>query len=203
MLDRGVISVVRTTSARTALTLARGVARTGVVGVEVTMTVPDAVHVIATLVDEGVDRVGAGTVRTLAQMHACIDAGATFIVSPHLDADLVKVAVARGVPVVPGCLTPSEIAQAMALGASAVKLFPVSSVGGVAFVRAVLEPMPEARFVVSGEVTLPEVDDYLAVGAWAACIGPGLWRPDDVESGDVESVAAYAAEMLTRPRPIR
>ena len=119
------------------------------------MTVPDAVHVIATLVDEGVERVGAGTVRTLTQLHACVDAGATFIVSPHLDPDLVKAAVTRGVPVVPGCLTPSEIAHALALGASAVKLFPVSSVGGVAYVRAVLEPMPDARFVVSGEVTLP------------------------------------------------
>lgn len=196
MLDRGVISVVRTTSARTALTLARGVARTDVVGVEVTMTVPDAIQVIATLVDEGVRRVGAGTVRTLAQLHACADAGATFIVSPHLDPDLVKAAVARGIPVVPGCLTPSEIAHALALGASAVKLFPVSSVGGVAFVRAVLEPMPDARFVVSGEVTLPEVDAYLSAGAWAACIGPGLWRPGDVESGDIDAVATYAAEML-------
>jgi hypothetical protein len=70
-----------------------------------------------------------------------------------LDPDLMLAGVARGVPVVPGALTPSEILRAMALGASAVKLFPVSSVGGPEYVRAVLEPIPDARFVVSGEAT--------------------------------------------------
>jgi 2-dehydro-3-deoxyphosphogluconate aldolase/(4S)-4-hydroxy-2-oxoglutarate aldolase len=195
-LGRGVISVVRTRSARTALTLARGVARTGVVGIEVTMTVPDAVAVIATLVAEGVERVGAGTVRTMRDLEACVEAGARFVVSPHMDRDLVTAAVERGVPVVPGAMTPSEILQAMALGASAVKLFPVSAVGGLDFVRALLEPIPDARFVVSGEVTLREVDEYLAAGTWAACIGSGLWRLEDLDSGDVDAVEAYARQVL-------
>jgi 2-dehydro-3-deoxyphosphogluconate aldolase/(4S)-4-hydroxy-2-oxoglutarate aldolase len=117
------------------------------------MTVPNAVEVIATLVSEGIGRVGAGTVRTTAQIEACVDAGAQFLVSPHLDPDLMLAGVARGVPVVPGALTASEILRAMALGASAVKLFAVSLVGGPEYVRAVLEPIPDARFVVSGEAT--------------------------------------------------
>jgi 2-dehydro-3-deoxyphosphogluconate aldolase/(4S)-4-hydroxy-2-oxoglutarate aldolase len=192
----GVIAVVRTRSASAALTLARGLTRTDVAGIEVTMTVPDAVNVIATLRSEGVERVGGGTIRTVEQLHACVDAGAAFLVSPHLDPDLVRAGVARGVPVIPGALTPSEILRAMALGAAAVKLFPVSSVGGLAHVRAILEPVPDARLVVSGEVLLPEVAGYLAAGAWAACVGGSLWRPEDVDRGDVAAVREYAVRAL-------
>src|SRR5580704_9680130 len=79
---RGVIAVLRTDNPQTALSVGRGLARTTVAGIEVTMTVPDAVKVIATLVAEGVPRVGAGTVRTLAEVAACAEAGASFIVSP-------------------------------------------------------------------------------------------------------------------------
>jgi hypothetical protein len=95
-----------------------------------------------------------------------------------------------------GALTPSEILRAMALGAAAVKLFPVSAVGGLQFVRAVLEPIRDARFVVSGEVTLPEVDADLSAGAWAACIGPGLWRAEDLERDDIDAVTRYARQAL-------
>lgn len=197
-LQRGVISVVRTRSAKSALTLARGVARAAVSGIEVTMTVPDAIEVIATLTAEGVAGVGAGTVRTIAQLEGCIEAGAQFVVSPHTNAELVTAAVDLGVPVIPGALTPSEIMRAMALGASAVKVFPVLAVGGISFVQAVLEPIPDARLVLSGEVTLAEVDDYLAAGAWAACIGPDLWRAEDVERGDVEAVAKFADAALAK-----
>jgi 2-dehydro-3-deoxyphosphogluconate aldolase / (4S)-4-hydroxy-2-oxoglutarate aldolase len=207
-LRRGVISVVRTGSAEAALTLARGIARTAIAGIEVTLTVPDAIEVIATLTAEGVRGVGAGTVRTSAQLADCVAAGAKFLVSPHLDPDLVTAAAELGVPIIPGALTPTEIVRAMALGASAVKVFPVLAVGGLSFVKAVLEPIPDARLVVSGEVTLAEVDDYLAAGAWAACVGPGLWRARDVERGDVDAVARFAREALAQvaaaspaPRP--
>jgi 2-dehydro-3-deoxyphosphogluconate aldolase/(4S)-4-hydroxy-2-oxoglutarate aldolase len=197
-LQRGVIAVVRTRSAETALTLARGIARTAVVGIEVTMTVPGGIEVIATLTAEGAVGVGAGTVRTIAQLEGCVEAGAQFVVSPHLNPELVTAAVEKSVPVIPGALTPTEIMRAMELGASAVKVFPVLAVGGISFVQAVLEPIPDARLVLSGEVTLAEVDDYLAAGAWAACIGPGLWRPADVERGDVDAVATFAEKALAR-----
>lgn len=192
---RGVIAVVRTDSPQRALTLGRGFALTTLVGIEITMTVPDAVKVITTLVAEGVQRVGAGTVRTLAQVDACVDAGASFIVSPHLDPALVKRCVQRGVPVVPGAMTPSEMVRAMDLGAAAVKLFPVSAIGGHVTVRALLEPLPDARIVVSGEVTLPEAPAYFAAGAWAACVGPSLWPPESARH-DQAAVGDYAQRAL-------
>ena len=141
------IAVIRTSTATTALALARGLAATDVTGIEVTLTVPDAVNVIATLVSEGITRVGAGTVRTVDDVTACADAGATFLVSPYLEPRLVEAAVRLDIPVVPGALTPSEVAQAMSLGAAAVKIFPVSAVGGCSYVRALLEPLPDARHV--------------------------------------------------------
>jgi 2-dehydro-3-deoxyphosphogluconate aldolase/(4S)-4-hydroxy-2-oxoglutarate aldolase len=197
-IARGVVAVIRTGTATSALTLARGLAATDVTGIEVTLTVPDAVKVIATLVSEGIKRVGAGTVRTVDDVTACADAGATFLVSPYLEPRLVEAAARLNVPVVPGALTPSEIALAMSLGAAAVKIFPVSAVGGCSYVRAVLEPLPDARLVVSGEVTLPEVPDYLRAGAWAACVGRSLWQPEQVESGDVGAIEAFARNALAQ-----
>jgi 2-dehydro-3-deoxyphosphogluconate aldolase / (4S)-4-hydroxy-2-oxoglutarate aldolase len=201
-IGRGVIAVVRTQSSASALTIARGLASTDVTGIEITMTVPDAPTVISTLVAEGVQRVGAGTIRTVDQVRACIDAGASFLVSPHLDPSLLEAAVARDVPVIPGVLTPSEILRAMALGAAATKLFPVSAMGGIAYVRALLEPLPDARFVVSGEVAVNEVASYLSAGAWAACLGGSLWRAEDVERRDVGAVQAFAERVLARTREV-
>jgi 2-dehydro-3-deoxyphosphogluconate aldolase/(4S)-4-hydroxy-2-oxoglutarate aldolase len=197
-LNRGVIAVIRVDNSAHALTLGRGLARSGVAGIEVTMTVPDAVGVIAALSADGLERVGAGTVRTLDQAKACIDSGAQFLVSPHTDPALIELAVSSGIAVIPGALTPSEVLRANALGASAVKIFPVSAVGGVEYIRALLEPLPDIRVVVSGEVSLPEVFDYLAVGAWATCIGGSLWRRPDVEAGDVDAVQIFATQELTR-----
>ena len=200
-IKRGVIAVVRLDSTAAAITLGRGLAGSGVVGIEVTMTVPDAPQVIETLVADGVDTVGAGTVRTIQDLRRCVAVGASFVVSPHLDPDLVTAAVELGVPVVPGALTPSEILHAIRLGAAAVKLFPVSAMGGLDYVRAVLEPIPDARFVVSGEVTLSDVGDYLSAGAWAACVGPSIWRRADVYGGDIAAVHDYAKRVLADALP--
>jgi 2-dehydro-3-deoxyphosphogluconate aldolase / (4S)-4-hydroxy-2-oxoglutarate aldolase len=83
----------------------------------------------------------------------------------------------------------------MELGAAAVKLFPVSAIGGHVTVRALLEPLPDTRIVVSGEVTLPEAPAYFAAGAWAACVGRSLWPPEAVRH-DPSAVRDYAQHAL-------
>jgi 2-dehydro-3-deoxyphosphogluconate aldolase / (4S)-4-hydroxy-2-oxoglutarate aldolase len=196
-IPRGVVAVIRTTDPRHALTLARGLAETQVAAIEVTLTVPGAIDVIAQLTAEGVMRVGAGTVRSAAQVESCVRAGAQFIVSPHTDPDIVAAALHHGVAVVPGALTPTEIAHALALDATAVKIFPVNSVGGLAYVQAVLEPLPEVRLVVSGGIAPADVPAYLAGGAWAACLGSSLWERASVESGDVDAVYEFATKVLS------
>ncbi len=194
----GVIAVLRTNSAADALTLGRALADTSVIAIEVTMTVPDAPKVIEQLIGEGVKRVGAGTVRTVDQVKQLAKIGANFVVSPHLDIDVVKAAVDHGIPATPGCLSPSEMVKAMQLGASSVKVFPINSVGGLDFVNFVLEPLPDLPIVVSGGVTPEQVNSYLAAGVVGVCLGGALWLPEIVSTGDVAKAKAYAETALAK-----
>ncbi|MGA1329147.1 MAG: bifunctional 4-hydroxy-2-oxoglutarate aldolase/2-dehydro-3-deoxy-phosphogluconate aldolase [Candidatus Nanopelagicales bacterium] len=194
----GVIAVLRTNSAADALTLGRALADTSVIAIEVTMTVPDAPKVIEQLIGEGIKRVGAGTVRTVDQVKQLAKIGANFVVSPHLDIDVVKAAVDHGIPTTPGCLSPSEMVRAMQLGASSVKVFPINSVGGLDFVNFVLEPLPDLPIVVSGGVTPEQVNSYLSAGVVGVCLGGKLWLPEIVSTGDVAKAKAYAENALAK-----
>jgi 2-dehydro-3-deoxyphosphogluconate aldolase/(4S)-4-hydroxy-2-oxoglutarate aldolase len=195
-LPRGIFAVIRATDAAQAITVARGLADTDVAAIEVTLTVPDAVDVIEQLVADGVGRVGAGTVRSVAQVEACAQAGAEFIVSPHLDPLVVNAALAAGLAVVPGTLTPSEIVAAFALGASAAKVFPMQAVGGLSYLKAVSEPLPDIPLVASGGITPSEVPAYFEAGAYGVCLGDVLWRWSDAAQGDVDAIRAVATEVL-------
>ena len=196
-LPRGIVAVLRTNNPDHALAVGRALANTSVIAIEVTMTVPNAAMVIEKLIGEGVTRVGAGTVRTVDQVKQLAKIGANFVVSPHFDSEVVKAAVDLGVPTTPGCLTPSEMVQAMKLGATSVKVFPINSVGGLAFVNFVLEPLPDLPLVVSGGVTVQQVNSYLAAGVVGVCLGGELWTPEIAETGDVAKAHAYAQDALT------
>jgi 2-dehydro-3-deoxyphosphogluconate aldolase/(4S)-4-hydroxy-2-oxoglutarate aldolase len=192
--------VIRRADARHAAVIAHGLSLTGVAAIEIPMTVPSAPSVIADLVQRGVRHIGAGTVRTVAQVRACADAGAEFIVSPHLDARLVEATLEAGLVSIPGVLTPSELIRAMELGATAAKLFPVAPVGGIAYLEALLEPIPDAQIVVSGGVPPEGVGDYLAAGAIAVCLGSALFSEVAVIAGDVDAIAAFAEKQLALGR---
>ena len=194
----GVIAVLRTNSSEDALTLGRALADTLVIAIEVTMTVPDAAKVIEQLIGEGISRVGAGTVRSVDQVKQLAKIGANFVVSPHLDVEVVKAAVDLGIPTTPGCLSPSEMVKAMQLGATSVKIFPINSVGGLDYVNYVLEPLPDLPIVVSGGVTPEQVNSYLAAGVVGVCLGGALWTPEIVGKGDVAGAKAYATAALAK-----
>jgi 2-dehydro-3-deoxyphosphogluconate aldolase/(4S)-4-hydroxy-2-oxoglutarate aldolase len=196
--NKGVIAVLRTDSADHALTIGRALADTSVIAIEVTMTVPNATKVIAQLIDEGVKRVGAGTVRNTAQVKELARIGAKFVVSPHLDVEVVKAAVDLGVPTTPGCLSPSEMVRAMQLGATSVKIFPINSVGGLDYVNFVLEPLPDLPIVVSGGATIEQVNSYLAAGVVGVCLGGALWTPEIAATGDVAKAKEYAEAALAK-----
>jgi len=196
--NKGVIAVLRTDSADHALTIGRALADTSVIAIEVTMTVPNATKVIAQLIDEGVKRVGAGTVRNAAQVKELAKIGANFVVSPHLDVEVVKAAVDLGVPTTPGCLSPSEMVRAMQLGATSVKIFPINSVGGLDYVNFVLEPLPDLPIVVSGGATIEQVNSYLAAGVVGVCLGGALWTPEIAATGDIAKAKEYAEAALAK-----
>lgn len=184
----GTIAVIRADSFEVAATLARGLDGTAVDSVEITMTVPDASGLIRELSYELSVPIGAGTVTEKAAVEVAVAAGARFIVSPGFQSGVVEAALAAQVPVVPGALTPTEVMAAWEAGATAVKVFPVSSVGGPAYVRAIRAPLPHIPLVVSGGISPDEVGSYLEAGALGVSLGSSLVDAATAASGDVEAV---------------
>jgi len=197
-MKSGVIAVIRTDDPEIALTLARGFNATSVDAIEVTMTVPNALKVIEKLIAEGVTRLGGGTVRTIEQVQRLRSMGAAFGVAPNMDEAILKEAVRLGLPFTPGTLTPSEMVRAQQLGATSLKVFPISAVGGIEFVHSVLEPLPDLALVVSGGVQPSEVRSYIDAGCVGVCMGGALWTQEIASTHDVSAVHSYASKALER-----
>lgn len=197
----GVIVVLRLTSRADAETAVRGLAGSSVDAIELTLTTPGAIAVLADARRAWPDlRLLAGTVRTLEQVDACHGAGIDGIVSPHTDPRLVTRALELGLAATPGAITPSEVAAAHALGATAVKLFPVGQAGGIDYVNAIREPLPDIPLVASGSIALDEVAGYLAAGCLAVCLGGSLLDADAIARGDTDAIAGYADARLAEAR---
>jgi 2-dehydro-3-deoxyphosphogluconate aldolase/(4S)-4-hydroxy-2-oxoglutarate aldolase len=147
--------------------------------------------------------VGAGTILTVAQADAAIAAGASFLVSPGFNPAVVDHALGRGIPMLPGVCTPSEIEQALARGLGLVKLFPAAAVGGVGYLRALVGPYPMVRFVPTGGITAGDVAGYLSLPSVVAVAGTWLAPTDLIAAGAWETIrglAAEAAETVRRAR---
>lgn len=172
----GIVPVVRAPSPELALRAADALVAGGATVLEITMTVPDAVSVLALLSERFGERalVGAGTVLNVEQAHACLDAGARFIVSPGLDLDTVRAVRARGVAMLPGALTPTEVLAAVKAGADVIKIFPCSAMGGASYLRALRGPLPQVKLLPTGGVSLTTAHEYIAAGAVALGVGSEL-----------------------------
>ena len=197
-ISRGVVAVIRTDNSEWAYNLAKAFNSTSVIAIEITMTVPRALDIIHRLIDEGVQRVGGGTVRTLEQVESLAKMKASFAVSPHSDERIIKRCVELNLPVTPGTLTPSEMVRAMQWGATSAKVFPINSVGGLSYVKYVLEPLPDIPLVVSGGVTPEEVQKYLDLGCVGVCMGGALWDEKITASGNIALMTEYANNALAR-----
>jgi 2-dehydro-3-deoxyphosphogluconate aldolase / (4S)-4-hydroxy-2-oxoglutarate aldolase len=187
--DQRVVAVARRLDRHRAVALGAALTGAGLQVIEVTMEGGHGAEAIEALRDLGAC-VGAGTVTTAAQAADAVAAGASFLVSPHTDPDLITWATAHDVPFIPGAFTATEVVAARKAGASAVKLFP-ASVGGPALVRALLAPFPDLRLVPTGGVGADDAADYLAAGAVAVGVGDWLTGGEDLEV-----VAARAAQLL-------
>jgi 2-dehydro-3-deoxyphosphogluconate aldolase/(4S)-4-hydroxy-2-oxoglutarate aldolase len=195
MVPSGLIAVVRAATAGECRTIVRGLIKAGVTAIEVTMTVPDAPVVIAELAGSGA-MIGAGTVLDPDSCRSCLDAGARFIVSPVTDAAVLNQAHDAGVPYIGGALTPTEVVASMRAGADAIKLFPIGAVGGVAYLRALREPLPDLRAVISGGITAGDAAGYLGAGAHAICLGGALIDRDAARRGDIDAIEGKARLVL-------
>lgn len=192
----GVVGVIRTDNPEIAYSLAKAWNPTSISSIEITMTVPNALSIIERLLGEGVTRLGGGTVRTVEQVRALSKMGAAFAVSPHSDESVIKEAVSLGLPVTPGAMTPTEIVRVMQWGATSAKVFPIKSLGGLSYIEAILEPLPELKLVVSGGVQPSEVQSYLNAGCVGVCMGGALWDEKLAVQGDVSALTEYANRAL-------
>ncbi len=147
--------------------------------------------------------VGAGTVLTTAQADAAIDAGALFVVTPGFNPAVVDHCIARGMPITPGVVTPSEIEQAYSRDLRLVKFFPAGPMGGVAYLKAVAGPYPMMRFLPTGGVTIDNLPDYLALKMVTACGGTWLCRSEALDRGDFGTIEQLAREAMAVVRRVR
>jgi 2-dehydro-3-deoxyphosphogluconate aldolase/(4S)-4-hydroxy-2-oxoglutarate aldolase len=190
-----VIAVVRMQTTEEAAAVCAGLSRIPGLGIEVTMTTPGALGLIRELSSTGA-AVGAGTVTTPGQVDEVRAAGARFIVAPNTDPAVLEQARRHRLPSVPGALTPTEIARAHVLGAAAVKIFPVGSVGGPSYIRAVREPLPEVDLVVSGGISIDAVPEYFQAGCAAVCLGRALINMTAAREADPGLIAQFALAQL-------
>jgi 2-dehydro-3-deoxyphosphogluconate aldolase/(4S)-4-hydroxy-2-oxoglutarate aldolase len=199
--DRGVVAVVRGPSARAAVVAARALARGGITAIELTFTVPSAEEAIAELAGEEGLLVGAGTVLDADQARAAVAAGARYLVAPNLDPAVVEAARELGAPLLPGALTPTEVAAAMRV-APVVKLFP-AGLGGPAHLGALRGPFPGLRAVPTGGVSADNLADWLDAGALAVGAGSDLCPAEAVAAGDEDALRARAERYAAALRAAR
>lgn len=193
----GVVAVIRAASADAAVALAEALVAGGITGIEITYSTPnctDAIRRCRSALPTAC--VGVGTVLTLDQLGAAIDAGARFAVSPHTDERLLANAARRGLPFLPGAVTPTEIVRAHQLGAAVVKLFP-GSIGGPDYLKAVRAPLPHIPIMPTGGVGEDNLAAWFAAGAVAVGMGGKL------ASGTPDAVAAAARAVRAQLEAVR
>ncbi len=200
----GIIPVVRAASSKQALQATEALSAGGIPIVEITMTVPDAIDVIAKLTRAGnAILVGAGTILDAATAERCIDAGAQFVVSPGFDPDTVKAANRRGVLIMAGALTPSEVIAAWNAGSDLVKIFPCDSVGGAKYIKSLKGPLPQIPMVPTGGVNLNTVGDLIRAGSEAVGVGGELVSKNALNSGDLAPITEAATKFVAAVRGAR
>lgn len=191
LLERSrVLAVVRYRVPGDVASVLRTLASAGALA-EVTADTPGAVDAVRELASQGL-AAGAGTILDPATATAFVDAGAAFLVSPSVVAPVADVARERGIPVLLGALTPTEVAAAIRAGADAVKLFP-ASLGGVAYLRALRGPFPDVAFVPTGGIEVGDIPTWLEAGAAGIALGTSLVGDDPpADAGALEALRARA-----------
>jgi len=189
-----VFAVVRARSAESALRAAEAAIVGGISLIEVALGTPGSFRVISDLRHRYGDRVlaGAGSVTTHYQMDRAIKAGAQFISMPHTSTALVDACRRSLVPPVIGALTPTEVANAWAIGAPIVTLFPAASMGGPEYVAALTSRITDVRLAVAGGVGPENIVDYFNAGAFAISVGGRLFTGGDLKNENYAAIAERA-----------
>jgi 2-dehydro-3-deoxyphosphogluconate aldolase / (4S)-4-hydroxy-2-oxoglutarate aldolase len=193
----GVVAIIRMKDPGRLAGVVDALLEGGVRVLEVTMTVPGAVELIrglaSTLPPELV--LGAGTVLDVGTAERVIDAGAKFLVTPVLRLPVIDVARRRGVPIMPGCFSPTEILTAWDAGADIVKVFPATALGP-GFLKDVHGPLPQVKLMPTGGVSVENAGDWIRAGAVAVGVGSALLDTQAIAAGQFGKIADNARHMI-------
>ncbi len=202
--DYGVVPVVVLENEKDALPLAKALTEGGLPCAEVTFRTDAAEESIRLICREYPDMlVGAGTVLTTGQVDRAVAAGAKFIVSPGFDPEVVDYCLEKDIPVFPGCVTPSEVAQAAKRGMKVVKFFPAEQAGGIAMIKAMAAPYTTMRFMPTGGISAKNLKDYLSFGKILCCGGSWMVKGDLVKNGEFDKIRELTKEAVELAASLR
>ena len=194
----GIVPVVKLENAKDAVPLAQALIDGGLPCAEITFRTDAAEESIKNIVKAYPDMlVGAGTVLTLDQLERAVNAGAKFIVSPGFNPEIVKACIQKGIPVYPGCSSPTDIEAALSLGLKTVKFFPAENIGGIAAIKAMAGPYGDLTFIPTGGINAKNINDYLSFPKVVACGGSWMVDPKLIENGDFTEITKLTREAVS------
>ena len=200
----GVVPVVVLNDAKDALPLAEALVEGGLPCAEVTFRTDAAEESIRLMAEKYPDMlVGAGTVLTIDQVDRAVGAGAKFIVSPGFDPEIVDYCISKEIPVFPGCITPSEVAQAVKRGRKVVKFFPAEQAGGVAMIKAMAAPYTMVKFMPTGGISTKNLRSYLECDKILCCGGSWMVKGDLIKAGEFDKIREMTKEAVALAAEIR
>ena len=200
----GVVPVVVLDDAKDAKPLAKALCDGGLACAEVTFRTDAAEESIRIMTEACPEMVvGAGTVLTTEQADRAIAAGASFIVTPGLDPEIVRHCIEKNIPITPGVVTPSELAQAYSLGLRIVKFFPAEPSGGLPMIKALAAPYYMMQFMPTGGISAATLSDYLRYEKIFACGGSWMVKGELIKSGDFDKITSLTKEAVELVRSIR
>lgn len=190
-----VVPVVVLDDAKDAEPLAKALVEGGLPCAEVTFRTEAAAESIRIMTEVYPDMlVGAGTVLTTEQVDKAVESGAKFIVSPGFDPEIVDYCIGKNIPVFPGCISPSEVAQAVKRGLKVVKFFPAEQSGGLAMIKAMAAPYHMLKFMPTGGINTENLKEYLACDKILCCGGSWMVKGDMIKAGEFEKIKKLTRE---------
>lgn len=201
--EMGIVPVVVIEDAKQALPLAEALCAGGLPCAEVTFRTTAARDAIREMKKKENMLVGAGTVLTPEQVDEAVDAGAEFIVSPGFNRKVVRYCKEKGIPVIPGVCTPTEVEMALEEGIEVVKFFPAEAAGGIAMIKAMSAPYGSVRFMPTGGITTENLADYLSCNKVIACGGSFMVSKKLINEEQFGKIEELTREAVSLCRKIR
>ena len=193
----GIVPVVKLNDANKAIPLCNALMNGGINVAEITFRTDCAAEVIKTISENCKDMiVGAGTIININQAKQAIESGAQFIVSPGFNKDIVLYCKEQNIPVLPGCITPSEIMQAIECGLKVVKFFPAKEFGGLQTMKALSAPFPQIKFMPTGGVNLENLKDFISAKFIFACGGTYMVKENLINEENYNEITKLSKESI-------